>query len=242
MIAVRELQDEVYQRVADIEDWSSLIASDVYFHKDCKKNYMMKFQSMLADCLLCESKVCHTSRYKLDIGSISVLLTVAREKQCTDIYEKISRYFDEAGNLITPCFAHDNCRLLFMQDSEIVSTELYKIHAVPLVEDMLEKQYFLSMADIRHRLEDVNPQKRFYNHLIKQFLENHFGERILFCKPFRANEAVIVYPSSISKDEMVRRMQNFSVLRTAGKLIRAKLLREVDFGLEDRFNDKIKKI
>ena len=37
---------------------------------------------------------------------------------------------------------------------------------------------------------------------------------------------------------MVKRMQSFNVWRTPGRLIRSKLLKEVDFGLEDSFNDK----
>ena len=235
--AAHALRDEVYIRIADIGDWSALIASDIYYHKDCKRCYMLKYKNLLADCLLCDQKVNH--KYKLGIESIEVLLTAAQEKNDTKICEQIRKFLDdECATSSKPFYAHVGCRLSYIEQSEMLTPEIFKAIAVPLVEDMLKQSYFLSISDIRDQLEEIFPNKRFYNQVIKDFLSGHFGDRISFCKPYRANQASIVYPSDISKDQMVKRMQNFNVLRNAGRLIRSKLLKEVDFGLEDSFNDK----
>ena len=95
------------------------------------------------------------------------------------------------------------------------------------------------MSDIRHRLEKLYPDVTFYNKTIKKFLMETFPNSLSFCKPFKANDSTIVYPSHISTEDIVAKIQHLDILQSAGSIIRQNLMKDVNFGLEDSFCDNI---
>ena len=138
-------------------------------------------------------------------------------------------------SLCRPCFSHDLCKNNYIGHNLYNSREIYMKHAKPLVDEMLLKHYYLTISDIRDRLQEIHPEIRFHNHKIKEFLSQKFASKISFCKPYKQNDSTIVYPSHIT-NQILAKIQNLNLLKKAGEVIR-KQLQQVDFGLNDSFCD-----
>ena len=159
-------------------------------------------------------------------------------KVCID--ELMTKYDKVTGQILSPLFCHCNCLSKARnQDIEPVMSEVYTKHVIPLINDVVLNSCYIFLSDIRHRLEKLYPDIVFHNKAIKKFLMGTFSDSLSFCKPYKASDSTIVYPSHISTEDIVAKIQHLNILQSAGSIIRESLMKDVNFGLEDSFCDHI---
>ena len=74
------------------------------------------------------------------------------------------------------------------------------------------------------------------NSEVKNFLTEHFAEKIPFCPFDRANESLFVFSSSICINDVVKRLRSLDTTKNVAEKLR-KSFREIDFDLNDKFCD-----
>ena len=79
VVAVKRNDDDVTVRLADIDDLSRLLASDIYYHPNCMKPYMNKFERKQL-CLICKSPASR-KEYSLDEPAILMIRRLSLEKK-----------------------------------------------------------------------------------------------------------------------------------------------------------------
>jgi hypothetical protein len=237
LVAAKYMNDEVSRRLADVDNIERLIAADVYYHNKCMVVYLQDYIFETTDCLIC-NHTCRKDRLSssLDAELVVSILEKARKTGDLQLVGRILLVFDEINiRIINPCFAHSDCVRSYL--SEYSFDQCYHDYVLPLIDDMLIQKCGISMNDIREHLSDKCPELKFYNKLIKKFILENYGEQVTFCEPHRKYESEVVFSSSISPADMVKKIQIHESVAYTGKLIREKL-RTVDFGLDDSFCDE----
>ena len=230
-------QDEVYVRFADIQSPEMLIAADIYCHKACKIAYFREHFENNSTCLFCEESLSNIHKKEVDDTSIKRILDVATANEDSELIMKICKHYNpNTATLECPVYTHTRCRNFYLAPTNPNVKEVLKKHVEPLIKDMLAREYYLTISDIREYAQEQSPLTNLYNYQVKAYLTSEFSAEIKFAKPYQNNKATIVYPSQISSEQLVARIQNFNRAKQVGELIRKKLL-EVDFGLEDKFCD-----
>ena len=74
------------------------------------------------------------------------------------------------------------------------------------------------------------------NSEVKNFLTEHFAEKIQFCPPERANESLFVFSSSICINDVVKRLRSLDTTKNVAEKLRKSFL-EIDFDLNYKFCD-----
>ena len=199
-------KDEVFQRLAEIDNVSRLIAANIYYHKLCLCQYLMKFETSTTKCLVCLKPVAKWTN-TLDNTTLIQLLIKSRENRDTDSIVRFLDYYDEDTNSLRQfSYAHSVCVKNYLQ-TNLLTAAFYDEHVKPLITNMLLKGYGLCISEIREFIAQKRPGTPFYNQLIKAYIKNSFGPSISFCKPFRKYDSEVVFPSSISPADMVAKIQ-----------------------------------
>ena len=233
--AINFNKDDVKTRLADIDNAERLLANDIYCHPNCKRLYLMKFYNSNAKCILCKGEIC--SKCNLDIETAKDLLAKSEEEGESDISFSLKNAFDaELGVFKTQCFAHETCKTDFLLPSRVANLEIYAEIINPIIDDMIDGNYYLSISDIRAELAASYPGHSFYNHKIKKYLCSAYPAQLTFCTPYKKNESEIVYSSTVTSSAILAKLSHLNIAKQAGKMIRD-ALKKVDFGLQDSFCD-----
>ncbi|KAJ8679187.1 hypothetical protein QAD02_014974 [Eretmocerus hayati] len=128
-----------------------------------------------------------------------------------------------------------------MDTNDVRSPALTSTEAIAFIVNgivsMLDKGKVSTLSGIRDQVNQLlSSGKVVRNRDIKQYLINTFGESIEYSTPSNKNKSALFYSSEVSLDKVVERLHPKNILKESGILVR-ELMREVDFGLEDRFND-----
>ena len=234
--AVNFLQGELKTRLADVDNVDRLLASDIYYHHNCKLIIMNKYENSIAKCVLCQETISRVMT--IDVNMAVCLLAKMRHTNDIERCCRLLNCFDETKNqFITPAYSHKFCLKRYLGIKMLTYIEIYDEHVTPIIEDMLKRGYYLPLSEIRYRLEVIHPNINFQNHHIKDFLEKKFSEKVLFCMPYVKKDSTIVYPSHITTEQIVAKIQYHNTAKSAGQMLRDQL-QLVDFGLEDSFCDK----
>ena len=62
-------------------------------------------------------------------------------------------------------------------------------------------------------------------------MSQNYGDKIAFTKPYWQSNSLIVYPLYLTLEQIVAKIQNYNLAKSAGEMIRASL-QDVDFGLK----------
>ena len=228
-------KDEVFTRYADIKNVQSLVASDVYCHKNCRRKYIKKYNDRITKCILCDNIV--SNKYKLEIDTLKNLLEKSKQDSDDLLSSKLLDSYDEVSDVLAKvCYIHTACKISYLGIGIISIRDVYKKELIPLVNDMIHKGYYLTLSEIRDQLQENYPQHKFYNWLIQDFLTKQFVGEISICRPYKKNDSIVIYPSNIETHEIIAKIQNYNSAKNIGIELRNKLL-EVDFGLGDSFCD-----
>ena len=230
-------QDDVFVRFSDIQTPERLLAADIYCHKDCKRAYLRDYIENNAQCVFCNEKLKNIHKKIIDVETAKLVLEVASSNGDEEMFAKILQHYNlETQTMELSMYSHAVCRnsYLYLDIPEAVT--MLRGSVAPLVEDMLSRGYFLTLSDIRDHVKEHFPQTVIHNYQIRSYLSAEFKDDLKFAQPHQMNKATIVYPSDISSEQLVARIQHFNRAKETGELIRRKLL-EVDFGLEDKFLD-----
>ena len=76
----------------------------------------------------------------------------------------------------------------------------------------------------------------FLNRDMKQLIISHYGHSVTISPNSRVNESDIIFSSDISAADIVIKLKNQDIMQEAGTQLR-KVLKDVDFGLQDSFCD-----
>ena len=222
--------------MADIDGISRLLASDIYYHANCMRSYMKKFERN-RNCLLCEQDL-RRDDCLMDSSTAKELLHKSLEKGDQKTTLQIQEVYEEETNtFLSPCFVHTSCINSYFDVSIDAREEAYITFVKPLISDMLTNGYGLCLSEIRNYISNKMSKQTFYNHHIKNFISKQFESKVSFCAPFRKYESEVVFPSWISQTEMVSKLQALDSVSVAAKLLRSEL-QKVDFSLSDSFCDK----
>ena len=85
-MAVNYHNDDVKVRLADVDSVSRLIAADIYYHANCVRTYIIRYEM---------SNVKPLSINQVDDGKMVKLLEYSRQKSDTEITVRLLDYFDE---------------------------------------------------------------------------------------------------------------------------------------------------
>ena len=224
--------------MADIDNVQVLLAKDIYYHKQCLQKFMAKYKRKVTTCLLC-SKSVNTKFHLISVEDAQGLLNVSRDNQDLELFVKITSKYDETRRCILSfMYAHSNCKVNYLSSNESSKLELYERLLTPLIEDLILKEYGITVSELRNYCSEEVPGVQFQNKHIKSFLVRRFNEQISFCAPYRKNESEVIYPSSIDPALMIQKLQVLNELKTAGRILRSKL-REMSFNLDDSFCDSV---
>ena len=75
-----------------------------------------------------------------------------------------------------------------------------------------------------------------YNRDVKRFLIEHYGNDIQCSANNKRNESNMVCSAHITASEIARKVKHLDLVEKAGESLR-QAMKEVDFGLDDRFCD-----
>ena len=166
LMAVNYHNDDMKVRLADIDSVSRLIAADIYYHANCFRAYIIRYEQVIHNCILCMSNVKPLSINQVDDEKMVKLLEYSWQTLDTEITVRLLDYFDENQLKIKQwCYAHGNCIGNYM-DNTIKRLDLYENYVQPLVNDELSKGYGLTLSDIRDSLSRSWPGILFHNHNI----------------------------------------------------------------------------
>ena len=117
--AVRESDNiDLKVRLADVMDWSRLIAGDIYCHKQCKRLFMSEYKENHTVCLFCKQSVCPRSARKLTSSQLSYILEIWQHDEKHDLVEDLLRNFNKETQEITfPLYCHSKCFTRNFDDS-----------------------------------------------------------------------------------------------------------------------------
>ena len=193
-----------------------LFAKDVYYHNKCRLGYMRRYEESMAECVLCKKTVNRKSI--LSCKTVTELLQKSRLVCDTSVSDRILDCYDEQlQQMKIMCYSHELCKTKYLGTIDLSKREIYIKHVVPLVKDMLKNGYYLTISEIRDRLQEIYTSKMFYNNTIKKFLEEYseeFSAPISFCKPYKNNDSTIIYPSYLTTEQIVARIQNLNLAKS----------------------------
>ena len=234
LMAATGRKDEVYLRLADLDSVSKLIAADIFYHSECIKVYLASYERMNKNCILCQQP-CKTNM--VTNTTMMDLVKKSREEENLDLLDSLKEYFDEnTKKLKQTCFIHNVCADNYLRN-DISMTDIFETHVTSMIQDLIAKQYGLRLSEIREFVSKQVPGVPIYNYRLKSFLSAYFGDSIAFCQPYRKNDSEVVYPSSITKDQMIQRFQILDEVATTGRLLRTRL-QNTNFKLENKFCDQ----
>ena len=125
------------------------------------------------------------------------------------------------------------------KDSSGIEKNLIFEEVVKQIDVLLEREYCFSVSEVREIMESYNEytgELTIRNRDVKHLLIQHYGDSIQFAQNPRRNESELVFSAKIEPGDLACKIKNLDVLKEAGTLLRT-LLKDVDFGLTDKFCD-----
>ena len=231
--AVQSNKDEVFTRIADLDTADSLIAADLFYHNQCMRKYLESYEKAQRVCLICTEpcRVWLGSGYnqRLTFEEMTKLIEKSQERPQSDVVG-VFEYCETKSY-----YAHRACYLSYLYNNDSLD-DLLNLHLAPIIKDLIAKKYGLRMSEMRDLVLEKVSGFPIRNDKLKRFVKESFGQHVGFCKPFRKNDSEVVYPTSISKENMIARFQVLDEVADTGKLLRERL-KEVSFNLDDGFCD-----
>ena len=232
--AVHHSGDVCLQLRVGTTDWNTLIANDTYCHKTCRRTFISAYKAKLISCVACNIPMYPTPQAKLDSTQLSTLIDKLQdENQMSQVNRILQNINKDTNEILKPMWCHAAC---LIKDDHY---EIFFKHIPQMIRDLLHHNCYMPLSDIRHKLENLYPGKHFRNQRVKEFLMSNYSDEINFCKPYQANESLIVYPSKIEKETIIAKIQHLNIMQTAGSIMRMTLLKDVNFNLEDSFCDHV---
>ena len=172
LAAAMYFQDDIYTRVADLENDKSVFGADLHYHRACLQNYINKYERAL------------------DEGK-PPRISLKRQS--------------------------------FREELEAIK-------------DLLDRGVGLPISDIRESINCKYGEEFISNKEVKLYLTEHFDTKIQFCPSERRNESLFVFSSTLSLEDVVKKLRSVNVMKEAAEIIR-EALKRADFNLNDKFGD-----
>ena len=177
--------DDISVRMADINNEEALLAQDIYYHKPCVEKLLSRYYRNQTVCTLCSETV-DKQYHLLSVEEVKSLLDKSRANRDIELAAKLlGKYNEERGCIISFIYAHSHCKLNYLSSDDPCKIAIYEIHVILLIEDLLSKEYGITLSQIREFVSERVPGVTFYNHMIKNFLLRRFAGQISFCPPYR---------------------------------------------------------
>ena len=238
--AIRYFKDDRSVRLADIDNVESLLAADIYSHKECMNSYLKKYEYETSNCCLCGEKCRRSGFYtSINFEAAVAILASARQRDDAAVENVFSSSIDgEQRSMLQSIKAHISCLNSYLSDGACATeNSCFTESLLPLIDDMLRDKFGLTISEINEYLSGKWPNVTFYSHHIKEFIVQEYGDQITFCNPYRKYESEVVFPASISPSDIVQKIQVHDSVKYTGKMLR-ETLKTVDFGLHDIICDK----
>ena len=93
----------------------------------------------------------------------------------------------------------------------------------------------ITLSEIRDMIND-NSDCFITNKEVKLYLAGYFGDKVQYCPSNHKNEPLLVFSSSVSIHDVVKKIRSIDIMKEAGKSIR-NVLKDIEFSLQDKFCD-----
>ena len=135
-------------------------------------------------------------------------------------------------------YRHYDCLSQYIDSTSCTNNTLFRTCVNPIINDLINNTYVVSLSELKDMLSEANPGKVFYNPKIKQYIEKEFEGQVSFCSSNRKNESLTIYPSCITTSDVMSKLKQLDFIRSAVLALRNDLLHNTDFELSDRFLDR----
>ena len=89
---------------------------------------------------------------------------------------------------------------------------------------ILDEGKGLPLSDIRDMI-NTEEDSSFFNHEVKRFLVEEFGDEIKICEPEQKSQSQFVFSSSVSVEDVVNSFRSLNAVKTTALEIRSTLLK-----------------
>lgn len=199
-------------------------------------------------------------KYRIcEYGSAKKLIDAAKHFQ-DDVFTRVAdRLSDNEDNSIksvisADLYCHNTCRQNYLRQYErdikcdvpekpaIINIKRVLFNrTLPYIDNLLAKGECCTVSDIVEFAsslleEDEVLTSTFQNRDMKQLIISHYGQSVTISPNSRVNDSDFIFSSDISAADLAIKLKNQDIMREAGTQLR-KVLKDVDFGLQDSFCD-----
>jgi len=200
-------------------------------------------------------------KYRIcEYGSAKKLIDAAKHFQ-DEVFTRVAdRLSDNEDNSIksvisADLYCHITCRQNYLRKYErdfkpdvpekpaiININRVLFNRTLPYIDNLLAKGECCTVSDIVEFTsslleEDEVLTSTFQNRDMKQLIISHYGQSVTISTNSRVNDSDIIFSSDISAADLaINLLKNQNIMREAGTQLR-KVLKGVDFGLQDSFCD-----
>ena len=86
------------------------------------------------------------------------------------------------------------------------------------------------MSDVRDAVNEEIYPLEIHNFQVKEYLIEHYGDRVKFSPSSKKNEALLFFSSNLSTEEISKKVRPIDIMKEATQTLRESLLK-VTFGL-----------
>ena len=114
------------------------------------------------------------------------------------------RKYDRATEEKTDCGIPEvsNKRLLFQEELKSIT-------------ELLNQGIETSLSEIRGMINLKQGENIITNKEVKLLLVEFLSDKIQFCKPYQANQSLIVFSSNLSVEHVIRKLQSINTVKSA---------------------------
>jgi len=227
--------EELRLRLIDTDSADKLFCSDVMYHKHCFTTLMRETEVRTGPkCFLCnEILIGRISCTEISHESVEELKSIAEVNNDTELLEILQQHsLSETAQRV-----HNKCIERITHPTS-VDYAFYETHVTPIVDGLLTGGYGLTLSEIRSTLLEVSEGIKIYRNEIKCYISSKYKERVSFCKPYRRNESLVVYPSYIRSCDMIQKLQTFDTVKQCALILRKNMMHGLDYKLNDSFCDR----
>ena len=145
-------QDDVHVRFADLQTPERLIAADMYCHSNCKRAFLHEFTEQNSACVFSDEKLSSSFKKALDLAAAKSILEGATKNGDEDLIQRFLQFYNQT------VYSHAICWNSYLDPVSPDLLQLFKMYVDPLIQDMLAREYDLTLSDIREHISEHCPQ------------------------------------------------------------------------------------
>lgn len=212
-----------YEFHRSIKTSQELLANKVLYHPNCMRKF--ELSSDRSDCTVTSNSCSNLNDHSVNAGGFS---------SSNDVYEFSSDDENERNSSLNSFKSHNVHNRNEIRQKKMTAIKNAIKSVVPQVDAGEILQINLIIKKVNQTL---GSEAQIHNRDVKSFMEIYYNDSIDFIASSRSNESTLLFKSSLTRDDLIRKLASIDVIKESAQLIRKSLLAE-DFDLNDKFCDK----